>query len=138
MKFKYDMQTLQWMSLFEKITRARLKDCFMHNEKLCFLVEDGQLQRALGPQKKNLVKLESLLKRKIKIIEFKDEMLRFIVNVFAPLKIIDMKEDEGIVTITGPDQKTKGLMIGARAQNLRNYEKIVQRYYPELKEIKII
>ncbi len=138
MKFKYDMQTLQWMSLFEKITRARLKDCFMHNDKLCFLVENGQLQRALGPQKKNVTRLESLLNKKIKIIEYKDDMIRFIVNVFAPLKVVEIKENDGIVTITGPDQKTKGLMIGARAQNLRNYEKIVQRYYPELKEIKII
>ena len=67
MKFKYDMQTLQWMSLFEKITRARLKDCFMHNDKLCFLVENGQLQRALGPQKKNVTKLESLLNKKTKV-----------------------------------------------------------------------
>jgi N utilization substance protein A len=138
MKFKYDVQTLQWMSLFEKITRARLKDCFLHNEKLFFIVETGNLQKALGPQKKTLLKLEGLLKRKIKIIEYKSDMLRFIVNVFAPLKIVKIEDDEGIVTITGPDQKTKGLMIGARAQNLRMYEGIVQKYFPMLKEIKVI
>ena len=139
MKIKYDMQTIQWMSLFEKITRARLKDCFTHNNKLCFLVEEGQLRKALGPQKKNLIRLESLLNRKLKIIEYKDDLLKFIVNVFAPLKVAKIEEtEEGVVTITGPDQKTKGLMIGARAQNLRNYEQIVQKYYPTLKEIKII
>jgi len=138
MKFKYDVQTLQWMSLFEKITRARLKDCFLHNEKLFFIVETGNLQKALGPQKKTLLKLEDLLKRKIKIIEYKSDMLRFIVNVFAPLKIVKIDDNEGIVTITGPDQKTKGLMIGARAQNLRMYEGIVQKYFPMLKEIKVI
>ena len=138
MKFKYDVQSLQWMSLFEKITRARLKDCFLHNEKLCFLVETGNLQKALGPQKKNVIRLEGLLKRKIKIIEYRDDMLRFITNVFAPLKIVEIKDVDGIVTITGPDQKTKGLMIGARAQNLRAYEGIVQKYFPTLKEIKVI
>ena len=56
----------------------------------------------------------------------------------APLKILEAKNEDDIVTLTGPDQKTKGLMIGAKAANLRMYEKIVQKYYPQLKEIKVV
>ena len=132
------MQTLQWMNLFEKVTHSRLKDFFMHNEKMFFVVEKGNLQRALGPQKKNVTKLEKLLKRKIKIREYTTDELRFITNVFAPLRVVNIKNEDGIVTITGPDQKTKGLMIGARAANLRMYESIVQKFFPDIKELKII
>jgi transcription termination/antitermination protein NusA len=138
MKIKYDMETLQWMNLFEKVTKARIKDCFVHNEKIHFIVENGQLFKALGENKKNVTKLEDLLKKKVKVIEYSDDMLKFIVNVMAPLKCVDIKNDADIVTITGPDQKTKGLMIGARANNLRKFEGVVQKYFPNLKEIKVI
>lgn len=127
------------MSLFEKVTKAKLKDFFMHQDKLCFLVQPGNLRKALGQNKSNLKKLEDLLKKRIKIIEYSDDELKFIANVMAPLKIVEIKKDEeGIVTITGPDQKTKGLMIGAQARNLRLYESVVQKYFPEIKELKVI
>jgi len=49
-----------------------------------------------------------------------------------------ISEDEmGIVTIAGPDSKTKGLLIGRNAQNLRNLEANVRRYF-EVKEIKVV
>ena len=124
--------------MFEKVTRARAKDCFLFQEKLCFLVPRGDLHKALGPNKKNLPKLEELTKRRIKIIEYNEKALQFIVNVLAPLKVVEIKNEEGIVTITGPDQKTKGLMIGAKASNLRDYEQIVQKYFPDIKELKVI
>jgi len=139
LKVKYDVQDLQTIAHFEKMTRARLKDYLIFGEKAFFVVDKGSLQKALGPDKKHVAKFEELLKKKIKVIEYTADESRFIKNVFSPLKVVSLeKDDEGVVTITGPDQKTKGLMIGAKAQNLRMYEQIVQKYYPEIKEIKIV
>ena len=138
MKFKYDMQTLGWMQVFEKITHARVKDCFVLQNKLCFVVEQGNLFKALGQNKKHIIKIEDLLKRRVKIIEYDSNPLKFVANVLAPLRVSDIKEDNGVITITGPDQKTKGLMIGARAANLRNYESIVQKFFPDIKELKVV
>ena len=104
---------------------------------MTFIVEEGQLWRALGKNRANLLKLERLLKQKIKIVEYRPDKLQFIVNLLHPLKIVDMKDEEGIVTIKGPDTKTKGLMIGARAQNLRATEEIVKMYF-DCEEIKVI
>jgi N utilization substance protein A len=136
--FKIDVQILQYIELFEKISRAKTKDCFLFNDKICFMVIKGHLHKALGPNKKNITKLENLTKRRIKIIEYNDNVLQFIRNVLAPLKVVEIKNEDGIVTITGPDQKTKGLMIGAKASNLRAYEQIVQKYYPDIQELKVI
>ncbi|MCA9478707.1 MAG: NusA-like transcription termination signal-binding factor [Nanoarchaeota archaeon] len=136
--FKIDVQILQWIELFEKVTRAKTKDCFLFQDKICFMVVRGHLHKALGPNKKNVTKLENLTKRRIKIIEYNDNVLQFITNVLSPLKVVDIKNEEGIVTITGPDQKTRGLMIGAKAANLRGYEQIVQKYFPDIQELKVI
>ncbi|MFH1506590.1 MAG: NusA-like transcription termination signal-binding factor [archaeon] len=137
-KITLDSETIKVMALFESITRANLKDCFMNKERMVFVVQEGEIGKALGKKKANLYKIERLLNRKIKIVEFTPNVLQFIVNMLFPLKVADMREDDGIITITGIDTQTKGLIIGARAQNLRNYESIVQKYFPDIKELKVI
>lgn len=138
MKKKYDVETLQLMVLFEKITKAKLKDCFTSKDKLFFIVEHGQLKRALGPNKENVQKLVKATNRNIKIVEFNPDILEFVKNVMHPLKMEDINMVDGVITIVGTDTKTKGLMIGARAQNLRTYEDIVKKYFEDLKEIKVV
>ena len=134
---KIDMETMRLISLFEQVTGARVKDCVTFKDRLTFIVEEGQLWRALGKNRANLLKLEGLLKQRIKIVEYRPEKLQFIVNLLHPLKIVDMREEDGVVTIKGPDTKTKGLMIGARAQNLRALEGIVRMYF-DCDEIKVV
>lgn len=135
---KYDNQTLKTMSLFEDLTRTRLKDSFVdNNELLTFIVEQGQLGKAVGKKAVNVIKLEKLLNRKIKILEFNPDLIRFVKNLIYPLKAKDIVQEEDEIIIEGPDTKTKGLLIGKNAKNLRNTEKIVQKYF-DIKEIKVI
>lgn len=135
---KLDMEALQKIKLFEQVTKAHVKDCFEYKERLTFVVDEGQLWKALGKQNVNLIKLEKLLNRKVKIVEFRSDVKQFIVNLLHPLKVIDMTDGEdGVIIVKGPDAKTKGLMIGSRAQNLRATEDIVRKYF-ECKEIKVV
>lgn len=137
MKVKYDAELLNLMVLFEKVTRAHLKDCFFNKDRLVFIVAEGEMGKALGKHKTNIEKIEHSLNRKIKIVEFSPDVKIFIKNLMYPLRIVEMHQDEGIITVKGPDTKTKGLMIGARAQNLRNYEEITKKYF-EIEEIKVV
>jgi N utilization substance protein A len=136
-KITFDTELLKLMGLFESMTHAKLKDCFFDREKLVFMVEPGEMGKALGKNKMNIVKLEKMLKRKVKIVEFNPSRLQFITNYLAPLKILDIREEDDIVTVTGADTKTKGLIIGIKAQNLRNLEKIVGKYFT-VQEIKVV
>jgi transcription termination/antitermination protein NusA len=136
-KIVFDTDVLKLMALFENVTHSKLKDCFFDREKLVFLVDQGELGKALGKNKMNVMKLEKMLNRKVKIVEFNPSRMEFIRNYLIPLRLVSITEDDDIVTITGPDTKTKGLIIGIKAQNLRNLEKIVSKYFP-IKEIKVI
>jgi len=126
------------MRLFEKLTGAQLKDCFISREKLIFLVEEGQMGRALGKNKQNILRLEKAVAVRFKVVEYSSDLQQFIQHLIAPLRIVEMREENNVITIVGPDEKTKGLMIGARAQNLRAYEEIVKKFFPDLKEIKVV
>ena len=131
--------TMQQMALFEKITRTSVKDCFFDEvqDRMVFIIQEGQIRRAVGPQGSNVKKLEKAFNRKIKIVEFNPEKLQFIRNMVLPLVVKDITEEDDIVTLVGDDTKTKGLLIGRNAANLRNLEQNIRRFF-DVKEIKVI
>lgn len=140
MRIKYNISLIQTMSLFEQMTHAKVKDCFVDEKfnSLTFVVQPGEMGKALGKRAENVKKLEAKLQKKIRVVEFSPEKLDFIQNMIMPLKAENISEaEEGIVTISSNDTKTKGLLIGRNAQNLRNLEANVRRYF-EVKEIRVV
>jgi len=125
------------MSLFETITRVQPKDCIAQESQLLFIVPENKMSQAIGRQGINVKKLERALKRNIKIVPFKETVISFIVHLLHPLQIKEAKEEAGIITLTPQDTKTRGMIIGRGATNLRSLEAITKRYYP-IKEIKVI
>lgn len=138
-KIVYDEDTLKKMALFENITHAKIKDFFDDpvQGRLVFIVLPGELWKALGKASANVKRLEQSFNRKIKIVEYSDDLVTFIKNMAQPLKISDVTEEDGIVTIRHEDMQTKGLLIGKNAKNLRNMETNIRRYF-EVKEIKVV
>ena len=136
-KIKFDVELMQFISLFEKITRTNAKDCFKQDSKIIFIVNESMAGKAVGKKGANIRKLESLLKKKVKIVEYNDDLVEFVKNIIHPLQAADIKEEDDVVTITPPDSKTRGYLIGREAVNLRGFEEIVKRYF-NIKEIKVV
>jgi len=136
-KIVYDMQVMKFISLFEAITRSKLKDCIVGESLITFVVESGEISKAIGKGAVNVRRLEQKLKKKIKIVEFNDEITGFVKNLVFPAKVKDMNYDGSTITIMAADLSSRGLIIGRDAKKLRNYESITQRYFPHLKEIKV-
>ena len=136
-KIVFDINVLNIMKLFDRITRASVKDCIIEEERIIFIVNEGELGKALGKQAVNVKRLFENLKKKIKIVEFSNDKLKFISNFIHPLKVDNISEQDGIVVLESHDTKTKGLLIGRAAQNLRKLEEYVRRYY-DVKEIKVV
>lgn len=137
-KIKYDNTLLKLMSFFETITKAKLKDCFVdQNSMLVFVVEPAQYGLAVGRAGSSVKRLEAVLKRKIKIVEFSGDMVSFITSLIQPSKAKDIKFEDGVVTITPESSESRGYLIGRAGKNLRNYESIIRRYFP-IKELRVV
>ncbi|MCK5025556.1 MAG: hypothetical protein KAS15_03135, partial [Nanoarchaeota archaeon] len=93
--------------------------------------------KAIGKKAGNIKKLERISKKKIRIIEYRDDLEKFARNVIMPLKVNNIDIEGKIVKMTSPDSQTRGLLIGRAAVNLRNFESIVKRYF-DIDEIKIV
>lgn len=136
-KIKFDVNLMKCMSLFENITKVTPKDCFEQGNRIIFITNEGLAGKAVGKNGKNIKKLEKLLKKKVKIIEYSDDLIKFVQNVINPLKAKEIRKEDNIVIITPINSKTRGYLIGRKAENLRNYEDVVKRYF-EIKEIKVV
>lgn len=138
MTFVLDQEMLQTISLIEQRTGAKIDRVLDKDDKLVLLVAKGGARKIVGPDGGTLKKLESQLGKKLKIIEKTEDKFQFVQHVMLPLRIESIREDDGIITVHGKDEKTRGLMIGAKARNLRWTEKVVQMYFPDVKEIKVV
>lgn len=137
MKFVLDTQTLQTIALFEQLTGAHVKDCVPSAEQMIFIVHEGEMAKAIGRGGQHVRNLEHKLKKKVKIVEFHVDLLQFVKNVVAPLSLEKaVMNDDATVVLTAKDLKTRGLLIGRGASNLRLFEAIVQRYFP-IKELRV-
>ena len=138
LKIKYDVNSMKYMHLFESITRAKPRSCFVDSLKhVVFVVYEGEIGKAIGQKGANIKRLETLLKKKVKVIEYSTDLNQFVRNLIYPIKFKEITEEEGIITIASEDFKSRGLLIGKSANNLRNYEDIIKKFFP-IKEVKIV
>ncbi|MFT4312558.1 MAG: NusA-like transcription termination signal-binding factor [Candidatus Woesearchaeota archaeon] len=138
---KFDQQTMQRIAMFEKMTRAHVKDCFEDMfSVLTFVVQDGDIYKALGRKAVNVQKLKNTFNKQLRIVEYKPDVKDFLVNLAKPNSLIDVKEqqnDSGVIyTMVCNDLKTRGYLIGRNAQTLRNNEMIAKKYF-DIQELKI-
>jgi len=135
MNIKFDMATMKLISLFQAITRASVKDCIV-NDEIIFIIGEGEIGKAVGKGGENARKVSKAIKRKIKIVEFSNNLLTFIKNLIKPMNVINIEENDGVVLLTAPDLKTRGYLIGRGGSSLRQLEEIVKRHFP-IKEIRV-
>ncbi|MBI4145768.1 NusA-like transcription termination signal-binding factor [Candidatus Woesearchaeota archaeon] len=135
-KIVLDTQSLQTIALFEQVTGARVKDCIPGEGVLVFVVEIGDMAKAIGKGGQHVRLLEHKLKKRVRVVEFNDDLVRFVQNVIAPLEVSEVRPEDKVLFLAAKDLKTRGLLIGRGASNLRFFEAIVKRYFP-IEELRV-
>ena len=135
-KVKFDSDSMKLITLFESMTGAKVKDCIA-NEKFIFIIEENEMGKAIGKNGVNVKRLESKLRRKIKLVEFSNDALQFVRNLIYPIEVLDVKKEEDVITIHGKDVSTRAMLIGRERQNINNLSNIVRRYF-DVKEIRVV
>ena len=126
MKKVFDIKSMQFMTIFEKITRVTPKDCIIQDNQIIFIVDMKDVGTAVGQRGANAKKLEQKLKKKIKIAGYSEDVKEFIKSLVAPLHLESVEQTDGIIEMTAKDLKSRGLLIGRNASILRAYEEIVE------------
>ena len=127
---------MKLIMLFESMTGAKVKDC-ISNEKLIFIIQENEMGKAIGKNGVNVKRMENKLRKKIKLVEFTNNIAGFVKNMIYPVEAKDILFDKGIVTIHGKDASAKAILIGRERQKIEHLSDIVKRYF-DVKEIKVV
>jgi len=136
-RLKLDQDTLGLSSLMEKIARVRVKDCFKdeNSSVIYFVVEAGQLGKAVGKGGVNIKKVQDQLGKKIKVVEYRSSVINFIKSFIYPLKVDDIVEENDTIILKDSSKKTKSLLIGREGRNLSIINRAVKRFFN--KDVKV-
>tara|TARA_Y100000310_G_scaffold137447_1_gene136313 strand:+ start:7616 stop:7981 length:366 start_codon:yes stop_codon:yes gene_type:complete len=120
----------------ERISRVRVKDCFQDDETVFFVIPPGLIGKALGKGGSNIKRLQAQIKKRIKVIEYNDNILIFVRNIIYPLKAESIVEQDGEILVKNSNKKAKSLLIGRGGKNLKLLNRAVKRFFSQ--EVKII
>lgn len=132
---QYDMQIIGLINLFEKSTGAKVKDCFNEEDSLVFVVHPKELHKAIENHGEKIRRLSFNIKKKIKVIEFNEDIQKFVTNLLYPIKP-EMEFQVNVLIIHGKDAKEKGKIFGREKTNLKRIQGIVNKYFKV--ELKVV
>ncbi len=134
MNKKYNIELLGFINIFEKNTKTKVKDCFLQDESLVFLVDSLEVGKSIGKNGNNIKNISRLLKKKIRVIGFYNDAVVFIKNILN-IKA-EVRKEDNLVIIKCDNTQDRAQIIGRDMKNLRNLKDTVKRYFDV--EIKVI
>jgi len=125
----FDTETIKTINLFETVSQASVKDCIIMDDRIYFLIEEGELKkiRENGQLIKNL---EKMLNKKILIFEYSRDLLIFLKNSIKGIREIKIRNERGgKIAEISVDNYVKSLVIGKNGKNIKALRQILKRNY---------
>tara|TARA_Y100000310_G_C20275213_1_gene619888 strand:+ start:84 stop:470 length:387 start_codon:yes stop_codon:yes gene_type:complete len=120
---------MKYIILFENLTHVKVKDAYQRNGSLWFVIEKGGMFRAVGKNGERVKKIENMLKKKVKLVEYDDDVCRFSSHLIYPVKAKNIEFSDGNLVFELNDVKSKGLLIGRERKNLKDLKEVLSRYF---------
>lgn len=132
-----DMRFIRYINLFEKITRVRIKNCFMYNNTVVFIAPQMLMSRAIGENGKNVRRISEILGKKVKIVRSPEgihDIREFVSEVIHPIQFreINLNNNE-VVIVAG---RNKAALIGRNKVRLEEMKSIIEQYF-DIKKVRI-
>lgn len=133
-----DMQDIRYLNLFEKVTGIRTHYCFEYNNTVIFCVPRELVSRAIGPDARNLKRINEIIKKRVKVISIPNipqDIRRFIELVVSPVTFKDLEVLPDEIVINAGAQN-KAALIGRDKRRLLEMQKITKDFFK--KDFRII
>lgn len=139
MRLKLDQNALALSSMLERVAGVQVKDSFMdeEGETIYFIVAPGELGRAIGKGGMNIKRLGEELGKRIRISEYRDNVLEFVRGFIYPATVAEVVQEGNEVLIKDESRKTKSLLIGRGGKNIKLLNRAVKRFF-SINEVKVV
>jgi transcription termination/antitermination protein NusA len=131
-EIKLDADTLRVFSMFERMTGAELKDVIEEEDRIIFVVVEGQVGRAVGKGAINLKRLRETLGKEVNLYGYAADREQFLKNVFHRFKVesVEWEDRNGdIIAHVKLPQEEKGKAIGKGGKNIQLARMLMKRHH---------
>lgn len=136
MRLKLDPAILGLGSIIEQLARVHVKDCFLEDDVIYVVVSPGELGKAVGKGGAVVKRVQNELNKKVKIIEYHENVVEFLRNMVYPLQVEQIVDEGSAVILSDSSRAVKGQLYGREGKNLAVLQRAVSRFFPE-KEVKV-
>jgi len=125
-------ESIHYIALFENMTRAKILDCIPEEERLVYVVKQGDMGLAIGKNGENINRVKKTLDKSIELVEYSEDPVTFLKNAFGPVSLSSVniinKNDKRLAYVEVPN-KEKGLAIGRNGKNIEKVKMLVRRHH---------
>ena len=132
---KLTTDQIRLISLFQNVTKTTARDCLddEKQDKIIFVVNEDKMGLAIGKGGSNIKSLQNILKRRVELIEYSDDPIKFLKNILNSKLInevkLDTKQDGSLQATVIVDQGNKGLVVGREGRNAERARLFAKRYF---------
>jgi len=122
---KITPEEFRYMALFSDLTGTTVRDCIIENEsnRVLFLVDPGDIGKAIGPRGFLIRKLKSLLNKNVEVVGYSDNLEEQVKYALMPARVTGVKlvnrPDGSKVLYVAVDPKDKAVAIGKNGRNVQ-------------------
>ena len=125
-------ESIQYIALFENMTRAKILDCIPEEERLVYVVKQGDMGLAIGKNGENINRVKKALDKSIELVEYSEDPVTFLKNAFGPVSLSSVnimnKNGKRLAYVEVPN-KEKGLAIGRNGKNIEKVKILARRHH---------
>ena len=132
---KLTTDQIRLISLFQNVTKTTARDCLddEKQDKIIFVVNEDKMGLAIGKGGSHIKSLQNILKRRVELIEYSDDPIKFLKNILNSKLInevkLDTKQDGSLQATVIVDQGNKGLVVGREGRNAERARLFAKRYF---------
>lgn len=132
---KITADEFRYMALFSEITGVTVRDCIVddENHRIIFLVNPGEVGKAIGPRGFFAQQLSRILGKTVEIVGYSDKVEEQVKYALAPARVKDVKLVErpnGIkIVYVGVEPADKAIAIGKNGRNVQRARLILRRHF---------
>ncbi len=137
MTIKISMEELQYINVFQEITKITPKDCVVIGETIVFVVDENKVGAAIGKNGETVEKVKKVLKnKKVSIVGYTPDLEKFVQNILRPVEVLGVEKDGNTLKIFVKKDEYRRA-IGNQGKRLGRIQTLLERHF-NIPQVKLV
>jgi N utilization substance protein A len=115
------------------LTKSTALDCVIDDrfDRVIYVIRPGDMGLAIGKKGENIRRLQTVLGKRIEMVEFAETPEAFIMNIFKPAEIVTVErgEEDGLLNVFVKQRSDLGIAIGKSGCNIEKARILSRRFF---------